>query len=76
MSKKISIDEAVEIAEKKKGLAGLDKAFIGDIKEKRTVTIQTVLKPSEKKAFLDLIGREAESSVVRRLILEFIKSKG
>lgn len=82
MGKKISIDDAIKIAEKKGGLRGLEDISFKikktsvktDIEENRTVVIQSKLKPSEKKEFLDLIGRETESNAVRNLILEFIKN--
>jgi hypothetical protein len=75
MGKTISIDEAVEIADRKKGLEGLNSISNNQIEEKRTSSVQSLLKPSEKECFISLIGRETESNAVRNLILKFIDSK-
>ena len=42
--------------------------------EKRSVKILSNVKPSEKKAFIDLIGRKTESDAVRELVLAFIEA--
>jgi len=42
-------------------------------KEKRSVKMGSYVKPSEKEAFLKLIGRKTESDAIRELILEAIK---
>ncbi len=72
-NKKISIDEAISTAQEKDGLKGIENISYQETKEKRTVVIQSLLRPSEKKALLSLIGRETGSNDVRALILEFIK---
>ena len=72
-NKKISIDEAISTAQEKDGLKGIENISYQETKEKRTVVIQSLLRPSEKKALLSLIGRETGSNAVRALILEFIK---
>ena len=81
MGRKISINNAIKIAEQKGGLEDLknvsftlNNSYLKKINEIRSVTIQTKLKPSEKDKFLSLIGRETESNIVRNLILEFIKN--
>ncbi len=71
--KTISIDEAINTAEKKKGLQGIENVSMKETEEKRTVLMQVTLKPSEEKDFLSLIGRETKSNAVRALILKFIK---
>ena len=74
MKKKIiSIDEAMATAQEKDGLKGIENISIKEAEEKRTVVIQSILRPSEQKAFLALIGRKTKSNAVRELILEFIK---
>lgn len=71
--KTISIDEAMTTAQEKDGLKGIENISIKETEEKRTIVIQSMLRPSEKKTFLSLIGRKTESNAVRDLILEFIK---
>lgn len=71
--KTIAIDEAFNTAKEKDGLKGIENVSIKETKEKRTVVIQSMLRPSEEKTFLSLISRETKSNAVRDLILEFIK---
>lgn len=83
MGKKISIDDAFDIATEKGGLTGLDEASFKintpstlklPKKEKRTEILQITLTPSEKKTFQKLIGKETCSDIGRFLIQEFIKN--
>jgi hypothetical protein len=83
MVKKIFIDDAFAIATEKGGLSGLDKTSFKvnnsttsklPKKEKRTELLQITLTPSEKKAFLSLIGKDTGSDIGRLLIQEFIKN--
>ena len=83
MVKKIFIDDAFEIAKEKGGLSGLEKVSFKvhnpstsklPKKEKRTELLQITLTPSEKKAFLSLVGKETGSDIGRFLIQEFIKN--
>lgn len=41
--------------------------------EKRIAKIGCYVKPSEKTAFIKLLGRKSESDAIREMILEFIK---
>ncbi len=45
------------------------------VEEFNTARMHTYIKPSEYEAFLELIGREPVSSVVRQLILKFIREQ-
>ena len=45
------------------------------LSEKRSVKVMSNIRPSEKEAFIALIGRKSESDVLRELILNFIKNK-
>ncbi len=46
------------------------------LEEKRSVKVMSNIRPSEKEAFIALIGRESESNVLRDLVLKFIERKG
>jgi hypothetical protein len=45
------------------------------LSEKRSVKVMSNIRPSEKAAFIALIGRKSESDVLRELVLNFIKNK-
>lgn len=63
---KLNLDSVVKQSKKSNGLKV-------EQDETRTATVITKIKPSEKEAFLSLIGRKSESSVTRELILDFIE---
>lgn len=68
--------KAAEEAKKEKADltdSSTSKKNIRSQEEKRVDKIGTYLKPSEKKKFINMIGRKTESDAVRELILEFIK---
>ncbi len=41
--------------------------------EQRVAKIASYVRPSEKQAFIDLLGRKSESDAIRELIIEFIE---
>ncbi len=68
-----------QTAQKKSDLTAVRQNVVAEVKttkepvEKRVSKIGSYVKPSEKEAFINLLGRKSESDAVRDLILEFIK---
>jgi hypothetical protein len=63
---KLNLDSVVKQSKKSNGLRNAHD-------ETRTASVISKIKPSEKEAFLNLIGRKSESSAIRELILDFIE---
>lgn len=78
---KSAVDNAMAIAlPKTADLTAVRKVVdqekpIKKVVEKRLAKIGSYVRPSEKEAFINLLGRKSESDAIRELILKFIEEK-